>query len=462
MPPKLPHSIRRQYLEIEVQGSESDALALQGKLAALFTQWLMPVIEQALDRCSSQQNVLRIERLDIDVGSIQLGRLEQDLPDMLRQCVEIALGEHLSRHGGSQSADSGSPTQGIGMLQALDEALAWFLRYGTLPDTLYLASGMNLEATLMAAWRSAESTSSFPVAAILLQALEGQAAVGRLTRRFTARFQLALLARLAPSAAAALELGWQRLRSGLLPADVIGAERLLCQAAFSRALQGRACSAEALIQDMIRLAEAASGTKAGNAGQRDADGTRPPDMFAEISGSGAKSEDNVSHPDEVEGIFINNAGLVLLHPFLSRLFETLKLSEGECLLQPGRAMALLHFLASGQTEVPEYELALPKVLCCLPLTANVEINVLLGTEEKNEAQTLLHAVIGHWTALRNTSIDGLRGAFLLRPGKLSRRNGEWLLQVEQQTTDILMSELPWGVSAVRLPWMEQILWVEWA
>jgi hypothetical protein len=74
---------------------------------------------------------------------------------------------------------------------------------------------------------------------------------------------------------------------------------------------------------------------------------------------------------------------------------------------------------------------------------------------------MLAAVIGHWTALRNTSPDGLRGAFLLRAGKLSERAGEWLLQVEPQTADILLGDLPWGISAVRLPWMERILWVEW-
>ncbi|MFK0089587.1 contractile injection system tape measure protein [Pseudomonas sp. NPDC090755] len=457
MPPKPPHCIRRQYLDVEMQGSESDAFALQGKLAALLRQRLMPVIEQALDRYSPAQGILRIERLDIDLGSIALERLEQDLPQVLGQCVELALDARLSRYGGSQPVSQDGPVQVIDSVQALDEGLAWFLRYGTLPCTLYLASGMNLESTLVAAWRAAGSTSSLALAPLLLQALAGQAALERLARRFTARFHQALLSRLSSPAAAALGLGRQRLHAGVFPADRIRAERLLCQAAFTRVLQARTCTAEDLVEDAMHLDKGASATRTGTEGQYGAS-----EIPVEGVVTGATAEDHLSHADEEEGIFINNAGLVLLHPFLSRLFEALKLSEGESLLQPGRALVLLHLLASGQVQAPEYELALPKLLCGLPLTANVDIDLVLGAEEIDEAQGLLEAVIGHWTALRNTSSDGLRGTFLMRPGKLARRNGEWLLQVEQQTVDILMSELPWGVSAVRLPWMEQILWVEWA
>jgi len=76
---------------------------------------------------------------------------------------------------------------------------------------------------------------------------------------------------------------------------------------------------------------------------------------------------------------------------------------------------------------------------------------------------LLQAVIGHWDALRNTTPDGLRGTFLTRPGKLSQRpDGDYLLQVESQSFDILLERLPWGIGVVKLPWMERMLWVEWA
>jgi hypothetical protein len=74
---------------------------------------------------------------------------------------------------------------------------------------------------------------------------------------------------------------------------------------------------------------------------------------------------------------------------------------------------------------------------------------------------LLAAVIGHWSALGDTSPDALRGTFLARPGKLSRRGDEDLLQLEPQAFDVLLGQLPWGIGTVFLPWMKRFLWVEW-
>ena len=163
-----------------------------------------------------------------------------------------------------------------------------------------------------------------------------------------------------------------------------------------------------------------------------------------------------------EGIYVDNAGLVILHPFLQMFFENLGIAHAGALAQPDRALHLLHFLCTGQTPAPEYELVLPKILCNIPLEDPVEFDIVLTDQEKDESTTLLTSAIRWWEALRNTSPDALRGTFLCRPGKLSvRGDGDWLLQVERQSYDILLDHLPWGISAVKLPWMERILWVEW-
>jgi hypothetical protein len=87
--------------------------------------------------------------------------------------------------------------------------------------------------------------------------------------------------------------------------------------------------------------------------------------------------------------------------------------------------------------------------------------VALTAAEQEEAGALLDAVIRHWEVLRNSSPDALRGTFLLRPGKVSLRGEDWLLQVESKTCDILLEQLPWGISMIKLPWMKKMLWVEW-
>ena len=122
-----------------------------------------------------------------------------------------------------------------------------------------------------------------------------------------------------------------------------------------------------------------------------------------------------------EGVFVACAGLVLLHPFLPQLFGALGIAKDDRLVDPERALGLLHHLSTGQSFAPEYDLLLPKLLCSLPLDTPVDFRIALTAAEEEEADALLAAVIRHWDALGDTSVDGLRGSFLVRPGKLSRR-----------------------------------------
>jgi hypothetical protein len=168
------------------------------------------------------------------------------------------------------------------------------------------------------------------------------------------------------------------------------------------------------------------------------------------------------HPDAKTGLYIDHAGLVLLHPFLPQFFGRLGITDGGALVMPNRALYLLHSLATGEWSAPEYELPVMKVLCGLPLEFVAEPAEALKPEEDEEVTALLSAVIRHWEALKNTSPGGLREAFLKRSGKLSlKSDGEWLLQAEPKGFDILLDQLPWGISMIRLPWMPNMLRVEW-
>ncbi|MEM7061808.1 MAG: contractile injection system tape measure protein [Cyanobacteria bacterium P01_B01_bin.77] len=164
------------------------------------------------------------------------------------------------------------------------------------------------------------------------------------------------------------------------------------------------------------------------------------------------------------GLYLNQAGIVLLHPFLPPYFEGIGLLAGRQFQDEAcqqTAIYLLHYLATGATDPPEYELVLPKLLCGWPLDTPV-VCPDLPPAALEEAEHLLQAAIDHWQALKSTRPDGLREGFLQREGKLTCScDRTWKLQVEQQAIDVLLSRLPWSVSIVKLPWMDDLLTVEW-
>lgn len=165
-----------------------------------------------------------------------------------------------------------------------------------------------------------------------------------------------------------------------------------------------------------------------------------------------------------EGIFVQHAGLVLLHPFLSSLLTKLQfVKEGVFVSRETqeRSLYLLHFLATGKDAQAEHELLMPKILLAFPLEDIPRPGIILTAEERQEADSLLTAVIDHWSILRSTSIEGLREGFLQRQGKYGRQNDNYLLQVEQGSIDMLLDHLPWNLSIIKLPWMSEMIRVDW-
>lgn len=170
--------------------------------------------------------------------------------------------------------------------------------------------------------------------------------------------------------------------------------------------------------------------------------------------------------DDLFPFMIHYAGLVLLHPFLVKLFEAtgVKMPQEKQIAPKDlpRAAALLHFLATGIDEVYEFELIFIKILLGLSPAQSLPVSRgLLSNEVKEEAHTVLQATVTHWSVLKNTSIEGLRSSFLSRQGLLRDEEHGWHLQVEPHSYDLLLHHLPWSISIVRLPWMHKPLHTEW-
>lgn len=166
----------------------------------------------------------------------------------------------------------------------------------------------------------------------------------------------------------------------------------------------------------------------------------------------------------VEAIFVPLAGTVLLHPFLPAFFQRLDLLEEEQFQEEAsreRAVHLLYFLATGLEHPAEHELVVLKLLCGMEIDRPVEKELDLTEKEKEAADQLLRAVIQTWDVMAGSDPNDLRGSFLIREGKLQTGEMGWKLTVEQQAYDILLNQLPWGVSPIIHSWMETMIWVEW-
>ena len=165
-----------------------------------------------------------------------------------------------------------------------------------------------------------------------------------------------------------------------------------------------------------------------------------------------------------EGLFVKNAGAVLLHPFLRRFFHNIGLTRNDRFISDGsqvKAIYLIHYLATGNASAAEYDLVMSKLLCGFLLENAVDTSVELTGNELKEADDLLSDIIMQWEILKNTSAAGLREGFLQRPGKLYTSNERLHVLVETNSIDVLLDYLPWNLSIVRLPWMVQSLQVDW-
>jgi|GEM_PF-5421290 len=169
---------------------------------------------------------------------------------------------------------------------------------------------------------------------------------------------------------------------------------------------------------------------------------------------------------ELDGqtFYIQNAGLVILHPYLKPFFNNLGLlKNGEFISKSARFKAIhaLQYLIDGQLKHSENELLLNKILCGWPLKAPVPFSVKLSDAQRQHCSDFLSAVLSMWEKMKTSSHSNFRGAFLKRDGLLANEHGDWNLKVEPAGYDVLLRTLPWGFGVIKNSLMDTTIYVEW-
>lgn len=161
---------------------------------------------------------------------------------------------------------------------------------------------------------------------------------------------------------------------------------------------------------------------------------------------------------------ISNCGLVLAAPFLTYFFKGLGLVENKEFISKetqNRGVLLLQALLDDSYHYEESDLLLNKILCGIDPSVPIQVHFSPTKLELEEIKNLLDAMVSRWTALKSTSGASMAKGFFAREGSLRRIDKGYQLSIPRISIDILLNRLPWMISIIKLPWMEETLYTEW-
>lgn len=163
-------------------------------------------------------------------------------------------------------------------------------------------------------------------------------------------------------------------------------------------------------------------------------------------------------------IDIQNAGIVVLVPYLPRLFSMLSLIDKDDFKDDDarlKAIFLLHYAVWEKEEASELELQVNKLFVGMEIGHPIPKTIELSISEKEATMSMLNAVLQNWGKMKNTSTLTLRETFLRRNGRLIEREDSYNIIVEEKAYDMLIDSIPWVFRMIKMPWMKKQIMVEW-
>jgi hypothetical protein len=488
------HRIQRQILELAV-GTIVDAPAVQQQLAASFWERTVPELEDVFDRAAGPDELLRLDRLELDLGTIGGG----DWPSEFRKKLIAELARALARF----TAASQTQEDGLGGSRRAEpwRQFLFFLAHGRLPwwttapvgrwtDVLSTGSQADWNALREAVAadprsrarlaysvddafleRAIDRWSGLPDASRVLEHVTPAHLGTGPQRRWRRGFWMLVLDWVAGRG------GRSSLDGPQLVADLRMLRAMYDSGSGPSSSRPQRAHESREHESRIRIAEGLP--EPWRAWWLSQDDTAPfertaTDARIDAGESTRRSASMDSSPRgsvpkkpgpavEDEAIYLAGAGVVLVHPFLEQLFRERGLLDGKVfrgLEARDRAVQMIGLITFGRVDVQEHELLLGKVLCGAAIEEPFE-PVLLEDDDVAACDGLVRAVLQHWTALRSTSPAWLREQFFLRDGKLEEAESGRRLTIERRAQDVLLARLPWGVGVVAPPWLTDRIFVHW-
>jgi len=499
----MTHRIRRQILELDLP-REQGAYALQQRASRVFQEQVLPELDKVFSRIAPAGRIVRLDRLEVDLGNIGESGWEQRF---VERCVEQVARQVAD--AAFEVGEAGQVPETLTPEENAQRVVAYFLETGLLPWYAKSLTVSDLEKMLNAL--PAEVLAAFS-RSLLPMLQRDERRVRRLAEQFSPVFSEKIV-----SLALGLHEGWasrtvqmrqqqtgrvwsriqravffeKMLRLGSVALQNLPPEPNVLAQFFEEKTPQPAPRKAAQSEEAREVFSPKKAAESGPSSVAEKPRSASEELFIEQPASSPSPAEQVPAPQPskrpsaqptaerpasrktaaalAEGLAVEGAGLVILGPYLSMFFEHLglrlsALSPDDVLPEAhARAAHLLHHLATSEEQPEEHRLVLPKILCGIPLETPVPQELELSEAEKGEAENLLEAVVRNWPTLKNTSTEGLRNGFLRRNGQVRWQDERqaWTLQVERMAQDILLDRLPWTISTIRLPWMTGMVQVEW-
>ena len=479
------HIIERQLFEINMVDRNNPS-QVKEKLSSYCSQKLLPAIETLFDKQVKSDRIYRAGRIVIDVGRLPVENWENRLIEHVLDKLSFYLSSAVSVSGTTDSAtmtEESNVMVGVKKEEEIIESVFRFLETGTLPWYSSIRNNKDLDEAFL------EITREKAVLENLIRLFQkNKNVLERFVMQAGDVLMIDILKKknIEKSTISEISVRWEPYFdiAGISPQEqqlkiYVALFLHLDEPGTLRNPESRAkYIARQFSLDQLRIISSALNHKT-NIHLDDSNLNReirklisskkktenkPGSLIKEHRIAGTVEKSSEAGTQIEESWYISNSGLVLFNPFLKSLFEKLGYQEKDIWVSTEmqqHAVHLLQYLVTGEESKAEFDLVLNKILTGYQLGKPLPKNIVLDQPVKKEADVLVEAMIGHWKALKNTSIKGLRTTFLQREGKLTRKTGGWLLQVEQKTVDILLEKIPWGFSVIKTPWMQKLMHVEW-
>jgi hypothetical protein len=471
------HRIRRLLWRVKLD-SAVDAFALRARLTRTVKTEVLPELERVFEGLPSGDDLVQIERLEVTVQVTGTASLERATVEVIRSDLRARLTNLIAAPPGGLAGDADTAVRRATARVSRLAALLHYLETGAVP---WYAEPASADLNYV---RELEETAGTEMAAVLQRLPASPAA--------TAVFLFRLLSLLPDAAWVSVVHAVARQRHRPDESGVIEAvERIATAPERSSARHARLELAAAIIAGWFAPMaaetppEPRSRPTVSSDAQRLFDRLALPTRLAKpinsprfsyispgddspppAAAGDRRSSATPPETDRTFGVPVSNAGLVLLTPFLPRVFAARNVAHpGEKSLNAEalrRAAALLHFAASGENDGHEYELGLIKILLGVPLDQPILFaSGILNRGDRDAIETLLSDVVEHWRVIRPMSIDAFRESFLHRRGLLIDARGSWHLRVEASPIDSFLDHLPWSLTTLTMAWLPAPITLDW-